>query len=64
MSVDSRVRFQQALNAAITLGCMPAASVGLGPDTLAALGVVAREHPDSAVELITDAYDAFTREHG
>jgi hypothetical protein len=31
---------------------------------VAAIEVVASEHPEAATQLITDAYDAFNREHG
>lgn len=63
-SADARVMFQQLLNTAITLGGMPPADARLGPDTLAAIGLVAREHPEAPADLIASAYDAFGREHG
>ncbi len=56
--------FQQLLNLALTMGRMPSATCGLGPATVAAIDVIAREHPEAVTQLITDACDAFKREHG
>jgi len=35
-----------------------------GPNTLAAINVVAYEHPDAEADCIAAAYDAFDHEHG
>jgi hypothetical protein len=59
-----RATFQELLNLALTRGRVASSDVGLGPTTLAAINVVAREHPDAEAELIAGAYDAFEREHG
>ena len=56
--------FLRCLNSAITLGVRPSQNDGLGPATCHAIDRVAREHPDAAVSLISDAFDAFAREHG
>jgi hypothetical protein len=63
-SGDFKALFQQLLNLALTLGRMPPATCGLGPGTIAAIGVIAREHPEAVTQLITDAYDVFKTEHG
>jgi hypothetical protein len=39
------------------------ANVGLGPDTSSVIDMIARQHPEADVELIADAYAAYTREH-
>jgi hypothetical protein len=45
-AADLRVIFQELLNRAITQGRrMPIHGTGLGPDTWAAIDMVAREHP-------------------
>jgi hypothetical protein len=62
---DLRADFQELLHRAIIQGCLSAAHGGkLGPDTLAAIDRMAREHPDAGADLIAEAYDAFLREHG
>lgn len=61
---DFQAVFQQLLNLAWTLGRIPPTTCGLGSATLAAIDAIAREHPEAVTELITDAYDAFKREHG
>ena len=55
--------FQSLLNAALTRGRMTSDASGLGPGTLAAIAMVASEHPDADAAVITAAYDAFDREH-
>lgn len=64
LSADPRGTFQELLNRAITQGRGPGDGVALGPDTRAAIDLVAREHPEATPKLIADAYDAFVREHG
>jgi hypothetical protein len=59
-----RATFQEFLNLAITQGRIPAHHTDLGPDTWAALDWVAGVHPEATPQLITDAYNAFIREHG
>lgn len=59
-----RETFQRLLNSALTRGCITPNCAGLGPDTLAAIDVVAYAHPDAEADCITAAYDAFRREHG
>ena len=61
---DLRTTFQLFLNLALTRGRSTPSSSGLGPDTLAAIDVVAHEHPYAEADCITAAYDAFNREHG
>jgi hypothetical protein len=61
---ELRVIFQELLNVALTRGRVTPDSSGLGPSTLAAINVVAHEHPDAEAEVIAAAYDAFEREHG
>jgi hypothetical protein len=56
--------FRWYLNCAITLGSRPSRDAGLGLGTCDAIDRVARDHPESDVRLIADAYDAFAREHG
>ena len=56
-------RFLIAPNNALARGCTPGHETGLGPHTLAAVKLVAQDHPDATAELITDAYDTFSREH-
>lgn len=56
--------FQNNLHAALVDGRSPGRSTGLGPQTLAALTLVAAEHPDTSADTIAAAYDAFLREHG
>jgi hypothetical protein len=56
--------FRELLNLALTLGRIPSTTCGLGPGTVAAIDVIAREHPEAVTQLITDAYEAFKREHG
>jgi len=52
------------LNLALTRGRVTSSSCGLGPNTLAAINVVAYEHPDAEADCIAAAYDAFDHEHG
>jgi hypothetical protein len=52
------------LNLALTRGRVASSSCGLGPNTLAAINVVAYEHPDAEADCIAAAYDAFDHEHG
>jgi hypothetical protein len=61
---DLQAVFQQLFNLALTLGRIPPATCGLGSATLAAINAIAREHPEAVTQLVTDAYDAFKREHG
>ena len=61
---ELRGAFQAMLNLALTRGSFTASPCGLGPATIAAIDVVALEHPDAEAASITDAYDAFQREHG
>ncbi|MEX3646610.1 hypothetical protein [Mycolicibacterium porcinum] len=56
-------RFLIALNDAITRGGAPGHDTGLGRQTLAAMTLVAHNHPDATAALIADAYDAFNSEH-
>lgn len=61
---ELRQRFLIALNDAITRGRAPGHDVGLGhPHTLAAMTLVAQDHPDATAELIAEAYDTFNSEH-
>ena len=60
---ELRGSFQAMLNLALTRGSFTATPCGLGPATIAAIDVVALEHPDAEATSITDAYDAFQREH-
>jgi hypothetical protein len=55
--------FQGMLNNALTRGRMTHDVSCLGPGTVAAIAVVASEHPDADAAVITAAYDAFDREH-
>ena len=59
-----RATFQALLNLALTRGRVTSSSCGLGPNTLAAINVVAYEHPDAEADCIAAAYDAFDHEHG
>jgi hypothetical protein len=59
-----RATFQRLLNLALTRGRVTSSSCGLGPNTLAAINVVAYEHPDAEADCIAAAYDAFDHEHG
>jgi hypothetical protein len=61
---DLRTTFQRLLNLALTRGRATPSSCGLGPETLAAIDVVAHEHPYAEADGIMAAYDAFNREHG
>lgn len=61
---DLRLRFEGLLNLALTQGSWDSSTSGLGPRTLAAIEAVARDHPDADADQITNAYDAFQREHG
>lgn len=61
---DPRSTFEVMLNAALVDGRIPAGSTILGSQTWAAVGVVARAHPDATAEEIAMAYDAFAWEHG
>jgi hypothetical protein len=61
---ELRTTFQTLLNLALTRGRTTSSDSGLGPSTLAAINVVALEHPDAEAELIAAAYDAFRFEHG
>ena len=62
---EPRNAFQELLNLALTQGrSVKSSDFGLGPATIAAIDLVALEHPDAEVTSIADAYDAFEREHG
>jgi hypothetical protein len=61
---DLRTTFQGLLNLALTHGRATPRRSGLGPDTLAAIDVVAHDHPYAEAESIAAAYDAFNRERG
>ena len=51
-AADLRVIFREILNRAITQGRrMPIHGTGLGPDTWAAIDMVAREHPYATADL-------------
>lgn len=63
MNGSRRDRFRESLNAAIVYGRVPLEDTGLGPSTLAAIRVVADEHPDASAAQIASAYEAFAREH-
>jgi DNA-binding XRE family transcriptional regulator len=63
-SEQLRLRFQTALNDALAQGLTTVGGTGLGPRTQAAVRSVAAEHPDATAALITEAFDAFEREHG
>ena len=54
--------FEGALYDAMTRGRMASDAAGLGPGTVAAIAVVASEHPDADAAVIAAAYDAFDRE--
>jgi hypothetical protein len=54
--------FQGLLNPALTRGLVTPSSCGLGPNTLAAMNVVAYDHPDAEADCIAAAYDAFAHE--
>ena len=58
-----RVTFQRSLLAAIANGEVPRGSAGLGPQTISAIKDIARDHPEAAPMLITDAHDTFRAEH-
>src|SRR6476620_4327781 len=58
-----RSTFQGLLNLALTRGRVASSSCGLGPNTLAAINVVASDHPDAETDCIAAAYDAFDHEH-
>lgn len=55
--------FKRYLHSAITDGLRPPRESRLGPRTCDAIERVAEEHPEAAVGLIADAYDAFALEH-
>jgi hypothetical protein len=59
-----RNAFQDSLNLAIAHGSRPSGLAGLDRQTLAAIDVVACEHPDASADDIAYAYEAFEREHG
>ena len=59
-----RATFLGLLNLALTRGRVASSSCGLGPNTRAAINVVASEHPDAEADCIAAAYDAFDHEHG
>ena len=61
---ELRSIFQELLNLALTRGRGTSSSCGLGPNTLAAIDVVAYEHPYAEADCIAAAYDAFDHEHG
>ena len=61
---ELRSTFQGLLNLALTRGRVTPSCSGLGPNTLAAIDVVAYEHPDADADCIAAAYDAFDNEHG
>lgn len=61
---DLRGIFQNLLNVALTRGRAPSRLQGLGPATLAAIDMVAADHPDAEADTIAAAYDAFDHEHG
>jgi len=52
------------LNLALTRGRATPARCALGPSTLAAIDVVAYDHPDAEADCIAASYDAFRQEHG
>jgi hypothetical protein len=55
--------FKRYLHSAITDGVRPPRASRLGPRTSDAIERVADDHPEAAVDLIADAYDAFASEH-
>lgn len=59
-----RQRFESALITALVGGQPPHGATGLEPHTVAAVTLVAAEHPDATADVIAQAYDAFCREHG
>jgi hypothetical protein len=59
-----RLAFQDSLNLAIAHGSRASDRTGLGRQTLAAIDVVASEHPDASADDIAYAYEVFEREHG
>lgn len=59
-----RQRFQTALNTALVVGRPPECATDLGPRTLAAVALIAAEHPDASAQIIAAAYDTFLDEHG
>ncbi|MGP4055083.1 hypothetical protein ACTWP6_09735 [Mycobacterium sp. 4D054] len=59
-----RQRFQTALNTALVVGRPPECAIDLGPRTLAAVALIAAEHPDASAQIIAAAYDTFLDEHG
>ena len=61
---DLRDAFQESLNCAIAHGLRPSRWIGLGDTTFTAIEAIADEHPDATSNHISDAYDAFAREHG
>jgi hypothetical protein len=63
-SDELRTTFQGLLNLALTRGRATPSCCGLGPGTLAAIDVIAYDHPDAEADCIAVAYDAFDREHG
>ena len=56
--------FHEVLNLALTQGRFTSSYSGLGPDTRAAIDVIAYDHPDADAETIAAAFDAYQREHG
>lgn len=60
---DLRERFQDALHVALITGSPPPRSMGLGPQSLAAVTLIAAEHPYATAEDIAAAFDAFLNEH-
>jgi hypothetical protein len=63
-SDELRTTFQGLLNLALTRGRATPSCCGLGPSTLAAIDVIAYDHPHAEADCIAAAYDAFDREHG
>ena len=61
---ELRTAFLGLLNQALTRGRAARTNCGLGPGTLAAIDMVAYDHPDAEADCIAAAYDAFYREHG
>jgi hypothetical protein len=58
-----RATFKRLLHLALTSGRMPSTRFGLNPATIAAIELVACEHPYADAACIAAAYDAFEREH-
>lgn len=58
-----RRKFEQMLNAAITVGRHPSSESLLGTATVRAIRVIAMEHPEATPTHISAAHDAFNHEH-